>query len=155
MRLELKSQSPEHTQAIGCAIGDVLHKGDVVALVGALGSGKTTLVQGLARGLGVREKRAVHSPTFALIHEYEGRIPIFHLDWYRLDAVRGVDEALSAECFTNRAVAVIEWADRGKALLPKEYLLIEMQHESASARKLSIDAPVPRYEKVMHALAGL
>jgi len=107
---------------LGKAIGEILCPGDVVALVGELGVGKTTLVQGIALGMGISE--AITSPTFTLIKEYSGRLDLYHIDVYRLDDPEeilylGLDELLSGE-----GVIVLEWADRILPLLPENYLEI-------------------------------
>lgn len=105
------SRSPAETEALGEAWGRVAHSGQVIALCGDLGAGKTQLVKGLARGLGIRAR--VHSPTFALVNSYEGgRLPLFHLDLYRLDTVEQIRAAGLEEYLRPSGVSVIEWAER-------------------------------------------
>ena len=106
------SRSPEETRALGESWGKAASTGMVIGLTGDLGAGKTELVKGLARGLGV--KTQVHSPTFALIHEYtDGRLPLFHVDLYRLESASQVLGAGLEEYFYNPAgVTVIEWVER-------------------------------------------
>src|SRR5438067_1860262 len=92
---------------IGRAIAKKISPSSVVAFYGDLGAGKTTLIKGIARGLGVQSESVVSSPTYVVIHEYKGRAhqTIFHLDWYRLKKVTGVDEALALECFDSAGVS--------------------------------------------------
>jgi len=105
------SHSPAETEALGEDWGRAAGSGLVVGLCGGLGAGKTQLVKGLARGLGVHGR--VHSPTFALVNVYSGgRLMLFHLDWYRLDGRRQIIGAGLEEYLTPAGVAVIEWADK-------------------------------------------
>ena len=110
-----------------------------MALVGELGSGKTTLVKGLAEGLSVLHQQEVVSPTFVVIHEYEGRTRVCHIDWYRLESVRGADAAMATECFDSDAVTLVEWADRGKELLPKQHIRIELKHKDPKSRLIRVE----------------
>jgi len=106
------SHSPAKTESFGEAWGRAADSGFVIGLIGDLGAGKTQLVKGIARGLGIAER--VHSPTFALIHQYNGgRLPLFHLDLYRLDTREQIMDAGLEEYFCRpQGVAVIEWAER-------------------------------------------
>lgn len=131
------TDSSAQTAALGRRIGRKLASGDVVALKGALGSGKTTLVRGIAQGLGVDGGR-VSSPTFTLVHEYEGREKIFHMDWYRLKKVAGADEELTLECFGRPAVTLVEWAGRAPGLFPERHLEICLSHAGPDRRKILI-----------------
>ena len=110
--LEIVTHSEAQTVALGEALGRAMRGGELVALIGELGTGKTHLIQGLARGLGVADESAVTSPTFVLINEYEGRVDLYHIDAYRLEgagqlAALGFEEMLDAG-----GVTVVEWADR-------------------------------------------
>jgi tRNA threonylcarbamoyladenosine biosynthesis protein TsaE len=118
----LRTADASATKAIGRAIAMLVRPGDVVLLAGELGSGKTVFTQGLAEGLEVRE--LVTSPTFTLVHRYEGRVPLFHLDVYRLERVGeladlGIDELLDAD-----GVVVVEWGDVVAAEMPADRLEI-------------------------------
>src|SRR3954464_6549033 len=111
------------TQRLGARLGALLQRGDVVALIGPLGSGKTTFAQGLAVGLDVDRDRHVASPTFALVNEHPGRVPFVHADFYRVKseaemAELGLDEAY------DRAAAALEWADRFPGIAPEDHLTI-------------------------------
>ena len=136
-QLTLTTNSAVKTKKIGRTLGKYLKAGDVVALEGPLGSGKTTMVKGIAKGLGVSSEKAVSSPTYVLIHEYKGRGKIYHLDWYRVKAVRGADAELARECFTSGAVTLVEWPERGKKLLPPDALRVGMFHRGPKSRTLS------------------
>ncbi|HEY7661131.1 MAG TPA: tRNA (adenosine(37)-N6)-threonylcarbamoyltransferase complex ATPase subunit type 1 TsaE [Actinomycetota bacterium] len=124
MRLRLRASTAEDLRAIGAAIAPLLVAGDAIALGGDLGAGKTTLAQGLARGLGIAGP--VTSPTFTLVREYpHGRLPLLHADVYRLDRVQDVLD-LALEEDAEGGVLVVEWGDVIEALLPQEHLVIEL-----------------------------
>ena len=141
----LKSGSSVQTRKIGAKIGALLRPGDVVALWGELGSGKTTLVKGIAGALGVDE-REVSSPTFVLVNEYEGKHKIYHIDWYRLDLVSGADASLAEECFGSDAVTLVEWAERGQALLPPDRLEIRLKHAGGDRRIIHLAPKGKKYK---------
>lgn len=135
--LEIISSSPDETVEIGSMIAGVLAPGDVIALVGQLGAGKTQLTKGLATGLGVPDARLVNSPTFVLINEYEGRFPVHHIDAYRLTSA-GEFEALGFEELTEGGVVIVEWADRVAAAMPSHAIWIEIAPEEDDIRRLSV-----------------
>ena len=141
---EFLSGSVEETHALGERLGRALKAGDVVALCGALGTGKTMLVQGIARGLGL-DADAIKSPTFVLMREYaEGRIPLIHLDGYRLS---GAPEAawLDTELmFDPRKITVIEWAERFEGLLPEHAIEMQLSHVSTKRRRFVLGPTGPR-----------
>jgi tRNA threonylcarbamoyladenosine biosynthesis protein TsaE len=122
--LELATTSAQETRALGEAVAALLAPGDVVSLTGDLGAGKTTLIQGLAGGLGVREP--VLSPTFTLVREYEGHLRVYHLDVYRLDRIQDVLDLGFEEMLDDGGVVLIEWGDAIEALMPEAYLQIEL-----------------------------
>ncbi|HEX5951227.1 MAG TPA: tRNA (adenosine(37)-N6)-threonylcarbamoyltransferase complex ATPase subunit type 1 TsaE [Actinomycetota bacterium] len=132
MRLELGAPTVEDTRAIGAALAGLLQAGDAVALTGELGAGKTTFVQGVARGLGVAG--AVVSPTFTLVREYHGRLTVHHADVYRLDRVQDVLD-LGFEEMTDDAVLIVEWGDAVEGLLPPEHLSIELTVPGGDERR--------------------
>lgn len=107
---------------------------DVVALIGPLGAGKTTLIQGIAEGIGVKDY--VTSPTFIIINEYQGRIPFFHIDLYRLDNVSQIEDLGIEEYFDRGGACVIEWAEKLGGLKPKACHQIEIEIVSENERKL-------------------
>ena len=138
MKKKWLSHSAVETKKIGRELAGHLKAGDVVALYGELGAGKTTLVKGIAIGLGVKSQAEVLSPTFTVIHEYKGRLTIYHLDWYRLKKVAGVDEALAGECFDSKGVTLVEWPERGESLLPKSALRVYVRHRGPTTRLVEI-----------------
>src|SRR5215467_8551805 len=120
--LDIVSHSLAQTQRLGARLGELLHGGELLLLDGDLGTGKTTLTQGLAEGLGIHE--VVSSPTFTLLKEYEGRIPLYHFDFYRLDDPNEVFDLGFEEYFESKGVCVVEWAQRAEPLWPAEQLRI-------------------------------
>ncbi len=137
---EWLSRSAAATKRIGKVISGLLKKGDVVALFGELGAGKTTLVKGMAKGLGVKHESQVASPTYTLIHEYQGRCRLFHMDWYRLDSLNGADRELAEEHFGAQGITLIEWADRGQSILPEQHLRIDIEHKGPRKRRIRLHA---------------
>ena len=142
--LKLQSRSAAETKKIAGRLGAGLRPGDVVTLSGELGAGKTTFAKGLAKALGVRSEKEVSSPTFVIIHEYEGRLPVYHLDWYRLERVEGADRQLAEECFDGKAVTLIEWPERGKEILPDKRIDVKISHAGANLRRVEIRSENPR-----------
>lgn len=141
--LELLLLSPAQTHVLGRTIGRVLREGDVLALTGELGSGKTALVRGIATGLGVASA-TVSSPTFVLVHEYQGRLPIFHLDLYRLKEPTEAETIGLSGYFTEFSVTAVEWADRFPFLLPQDHLDICLWHWSPTRRRAVLKATGPQ-----------
>jgi tRNA threonylcarbamoyladenosine biosynthesis protein TsaE len=122
--MEVCSRSAEETRALGGRLASVLRPGDVVVLTGDLGSGKTVLAQGIAAGLGVSEP--VVSPTFTIVREYEGDVPLQHLDVYRLDHLQEVIDLGLDELLDGHAVTVVEWGEAVSALLPADRLEVSL-----------------------------
>lgn len=153
MVLELRATTAEDTRAIGAALADVLVAADVVVLTGELGAGKTTLVQGLARGLGATEH--VASPTFTLVREYpSGRLPIAHVDVYRLERLQDVVDLALDELGGDGAVLLIEWGDAVEELLPADRLRIELAtQEDGETRYLTIGSEGPSWAARADALS--
>ena len=123
--LRVVTRSPEETRILGAALAPTLLPGDVLSLSGDLGAGKTVFVQGLATALGVTGR--VTSPTFTILHEYDGRYPIMHLDVYRLDSFQEIIDLGFEEYFDPRAVVLIEWGEAVEQLLPRRHLRIELR----------------------------
>ena len=130
------TRSPEETRALGEEIGRKLREGDVVALIGELGAGKTCLTQGLGWGLGVDPKLYLTSPSFTLIKEYRGRLRVYHIDLYRLNSIEEGYELGFEEYFYGRGVTIVEWADRIETLLPPEHVRIEIGIISENERNI-------------------
>ena len=134
MRIELRTEAADETRAVGEALADLLHARDAVALTGELGAGKTTLVQGVARGLGVTDQ--VVSPTFTLVREYRGTdLEIAHVDVYRLDRVQDVVDLGLDELGDGEALLLVEWGDAVEALLPPDHLVIELTTAAAETEE--------------------
>ena len=139
MRIELLSETSEDTRAIGETLASLLLPGDAVALSGELGAGKTTLVQGAARGLGCAAR--VVSPTFTLVREYQGRLTLYHADVYRLERVQDVMDLGFEEMAGPGGVLFVEWGDAVEGLLPPSHLAIELTVPSqAEIRRLLVTA---------------
>ncbi len=128
------------TEAFGRRLGALLFPGAVVALVGPLGAGKTHLARAIAEGLGVPDSRVVTSPTFVLIQEYYGRLPIFHFDAYRLASEAEFDDLGTQEYYDGGGVCLIEWADRVPGSLPPENLRITLQPTGPTSRRATLEA---------------
>ena len=122
MRIELRAETPQDTREVGEALAALLGPGDAVALTGELGAGKTTLVQGAARGLGFAGQ--VVSPTFTLVREYQGRLRIYHVDVYRLERIQDVLDLGLDEM--EAGVLFVEWGDAVEGLLPEDHLSLEL-----------------------------
>lgn len=136
--IDLATTEPQATTAVGAALAAFLRPGDVVSLTGDLGAGKTTFVQGAATSLGVHE--AVLSPTFTLVREYQGSVPVYHLDVYRLDRIQDVIDLGFEELLDQEGIVFIEWGDAVVALLPETYLEVEltMPDQDPNRRHLAI-----------------
>lgn len=136
MTVEVTTDSPEATRGLGRRLGRRLGPGAVVCLVGPLGAGKTCFAQGLAEGLGVTG--GVRSPTFALVHQYRGRLPVAHLDLYRLDGPAEI-ETIDPDAYLTRhrgypggSVAVVEWADRAPDRMPDDAIWVFIRPDPAA-----------------------
>jgi tRNA threonylcarbamoyladenosine biosynthesis protein TsaE len=123
MLIELRARAPKDTRAVGEILAGLLEPGDAVALTGELGAGKTTFVQGVARGLGFAG--AVTSPTFTLVREYPARLHVHHVDVYRLERVQDALDLGLEEMTAEGGVLLVEWGDAIETLLPDEHLVIE------------------------------
>lgn len=132
------SKSVEETMEIGAKFAKNLKKGDCIALIGDLGAGKTVFTKGVAKGLGVKNARYVNSPTFVIIKEYEGRLPLYHFDLYRLDNHSGFDDMNYEEYFYGDGVTVIEWADKIRSILPKKYAEVKLSVIDENKRGIEI-----------------
>jgi tRNA threonylcarbamoyladenosine biosynthesis protein TsaE len=139
MELPLRTATAAETRAVGEALAPLLRVRDAVILTGELGAGKTTFVQGVARGLGVDEQ--VTSPTFMLVREYAGRLDVAHVDVYRLDRMQEVVDLAIEEIGAGNDVLLVEWGDAVEDLLPEERLRVELTTDDASdARRILVTA---------------
>ncbi len=137
--LNLILSSVGETEWFGHVIGQLLRGGEALALIGDLGAGKTALVRGIVAGLGI-PPTSVTSPTFVLVHQYQGRLPLIHIDLYRLRTPEETESMGLSEYFTNDAVTAIEWADRFPELLPGDRLEVQLTHRTPTSRKAQLEA---------------
>jgi tRNA threonylcarbamoyladenosine biosynthesis protein TsaE len=147
--LDFISHSEEQTRRLGARLGLLLSGGEVIGLQGELGTGKTRWIQGVGAGLGVSEP--ITSPTFTLISEHVGRLPLYHIDLYRISEPT---EALALgleDYLYGRGVCCIEWAERVKAVLPAERLWIALRHFDETKRGITMQGEGPRYEALLAA----
>ena len=135
---EFLTKSADETIELGKKIGAFLLPNDVIALIGPLGAGKTTFIQGIAEGIGVKDY--VTSPTFIIINEYQGHLPFYHVDLYRLDEVKDIEDLGIEEYFKRGGVCVIEWAEKLKDLLPAKAERIEIEVVSENERKICVSS---------------
>ena len=147
---KLTSHSPEETQKIGRRIGELALPGDVYLLTGGLGTGKTCLTQGIAWGLGIKEYAT--SPSFVLVRELHGRLPLYHIDLYRLDRIDEIAELGLDDYLYGNGVCVVEWAEKGWSLLPAEHLLIEISYLSNTERRFQLNPSGKRYREIARQL---
>ena len=141
---KIKTQNQKETVALGTKLAKELKAGDIICLFGDLGSGKTTLVKGLGKGLKVSPSKVI-SPTFVLMNIYEGTFPIFHFDLYRLEKMQEIGMIGYDEFLYGDGIAVVEWAERLGTLLPKEYIEIKLTHEGQDKRLIEVTAHGARY----------
>ncbi|GIN93408.1 tRNA (adenosine(37)-N6)-threonylcarbamoyltransferase complex ATPase subunit type 1 TsaE [Siminovitchia terrae] len=145
---EIISSNPEDTLEIARRLGKILKPADVLLLEGDLGAGKTTFTKGLASGLGI--KRNVNSPTFTIIKEYHGRIPLYHMDVYRLED--SFEDLGFDEYFYGDGVTVVEWAQFIEDQLPQSHLSLYIYHENQNQRRIVFQPTGTRYEALCEEL---
>lgn len=138
MITEVISASTVQTRAFGKKLGRFARNGDVILLVGDLGAGKTTFTQGIAAGMGIQTP--VRSPTFVMVSEHSGQVPLYHIDLYRIE---GIAEALDLgieEYTSGEGVCVVEWGDRAISAFPEGFLIVYLEDIGGSSRRLTFDA---------------
>ncbi|HEW78691.1 MAG TPA: tRNA (adenosine(37)-N6)-threonylcarbamoyltransferase complex ATPase subunit type 1 TsaE [Phycisphaerales bacterium] len=139
MDLDITSNSPEQTIELGRKIGSQLKGGEVVAVCGQLGSGKTHLIKGIAAGAGAKDSKQVNSPTFVIVNEYLGRLDIYHIDAYRLNSVSEFEMIGFDDFCYPQSVVLIEWADKIESALGAiDYIRIELEHAGQTQRDIHI-----------------
>ena len=149
--LAFDTHGPEETQELGRRLGAAAEVGDLILLEGGLGAGKTTLAQGIAWGAGVTGY--AHSPTFVLVHEYAGRIPLYHVDLYRIEEGDLEAHDLGIEDMLADGACMVEWSEKAPAVFTAEALHVAIAFgEGPDDRRITLAAPSPRYAK---ALSGL
>ncbi len=146
-RIKLISQSSEQTQKLGARIGELALPGDIFLLVGKLGTGKTCLTQGIARGLDIKDY--VLSPSFVIIRELYGRLPLYHIDLYRLDYIEEIEALGLDDYLYGNGVCVVEWAEKGLTALPGEHLLIQIDYLSDTGRSFYLKPSGQHYRKLV------
>jgi len=144
------STSLEETRALGEVMGRHACAGDLIALIGELGSGKTVFVAGLAAGLGVDPAAHVSSPTFTIMHRYLGRLPLYHIDLYRIET----PEALVTLGLEEYGVAAVEWAEHGVGMLPKERLTVRLRQTGLEARTVELVPVGDRYRTLLRKMTS-
>jgi tRNA threonylcarbamoyladenosine biosynthesis protein TsaE len=149
--LKIISKSADQTYKLGESLGKVIQQGDIICLTGDLGAGKTAFTKGIGIGLDIKE--FITSPTYTIINEYNGRIPLFHFDVYRLEGVEEMYELGYEEYFFGDGAVVIEWADIVKDIIPQERLWITiLRGKEEDNREIIFDASGDRYQKVIKEL---
>jgi tRNA threonylcarbamoyladenosine biosynthesis protein TsaE len=143
------SNSPAATSGLGKKMGERLKAGSIVALIGELGCGKTLLTRGICAGLGV-PLRQVNSPTFVLVNEYQGRLPVFHMDLYRIGEIaEGFEIGILDYLGRGSGVIVVEWAEKILSLLPDDYLKVQFHIISTRKRRIVLSAPGDRFSDLL------
>jgi tRNA threonylcarbamoyladenosine biosynthesis protein TsaE len=139
------------TTALGRRLAGLLFPGAVIALIGPLGAGKTHFVRAVVEGLGGDDRR-VSSPTFALIHEYEARLPVYHFDTYRLANEAAFADLGVGEYFDGPGVCLVEWADRVEGVLPPEHLRVKIEVTGETERRFGFEGRGEKYGAIARAL---
>ena len=152
---ELLLKTPAHTEQFGKLLGSLCLAGDVLCLKGELGAGKTTLTQSIAKGVGVDAGEYITSPTYAVFHQYNGRLKLYHMDFYRLN---NSDDVLSMgldEYFYLGGVTVIEWFQKALNIIPEDHLLLELECISEQSRRIRCSSDSGDWKKRIELLMAL
>lgn len=128
------------TARLGQRLGELLQPGDLILLTGSLGAGKTTLTQAIGQGCGIPANCYITSPTYSLLHEYQGRLPLYHLDLYRLSSAAEIEELGFLDYLYGQGATVIEWPDRLGRLRPTAYLEVDLRIAGETSRTVNISA---------------
>ena len=147
--IKFVTNNTEETIELGKKIGNCLRKGDVIAMQGTLAAGKTTITKGIAQSLDISE--TITSPTFCLISEYEGKMPLYHFDVYRIGSSDEMYDIGYDEYINGDGVCIIEWANLIDDILPDEYLYIELKYKDMS-REMTLNPVGEKYEKIVEEL---
>jgi tRNA threonylcarbamoyladenosine biosynthesis protein TsaE len=138
------TQSPSETEELGRKLGSLLNKCDFVALFGDLGGGKTCFTRGIVAAAAPESLHLVASPTFAIMNEYPGSVPVYHFDFYRLVSGHEIAELGLDDYFHGKGISIVEWSERLEDLLPEEHIKISFEHAGGDCRKISIVSSSPR-----------
>lgn len=152
MDWEVISRSAEHTRRLGVRLGKLLQGGEIIGLVGELGTGKTCFVRGLTEGLEVSRETWIRSPTFTLVNEYQGRLPIYHIDLYRIESTGELEDLNLREYLYSNGVSLIEWFEYFPAGEIEDHLEVELAYREGSKRQLTFFPHGARYEDLVKAL---
>ncbi len=153
MNLTIITKNPEKTKNLGKEISKIIKPGDLLAFYGELGAGKTCFIQGISLGLEIKDY--VTSPSFTIINEYQGKIPIYHFDLFRLDNAEEILELGYEEYFYGEGLTVIEWAEKIEQLLPKEHLKIDIKFKDRYERTISFISQGDRFDKFLKELSKI
>lgn len=140
--MQIHSYNEKETRELGARLAKHLKPGDIVCLFGDLGSGKTTLVKGLVKGLKVNPAQ-VNSPTFVLMNIYDGKVPVYHFDLYRFEGADNSRELMNIgydEFLYGQGVAIVEWAERLGEQIPEEYIAVHLSHKTENERLIKVSA---------------
>jgi tRNA threonylcarbamoyladenosine biosynthesis protein TsaE len=148
--LKFITHSAEQTQKVGVSIGKLAEPGDLFLLIGDLGAGKTCLTQGIAYGLDIQEYTL--SPSFVIMRELHGRLPMYHMDFYRLENIAEISDLGLDDYLFGEGVCVIEWANKGLTVLPEDHLLIGIDYLADNERSFVIEPRGERYIRMVQQL---
>jgi tRNA threonylcarbamoyladenosine biosynthesis protein TsaE len=148
------THSPQQTRAWGGKLGKLAEGGEIVGLIGELGTGKTCFVRGVTDGLGVSKDAWIRSPSFTLINEYHGRLPVYHIDLYRIESRAELEELNLREYLYAEGVSLIEWSEKLPAAELDEYLEVQLAYANRTAREVTFTARGGRYERILERLKG-
>jgi tRNA threonylcarbamoyladenosine biosynthesis protein TsaE len=152
MHWTVVSRSAKHTRHLGNSLGKLLQGGEIVGLVGELGTGKTCFVRGLTEGLEVSQETWIRSPTFTLVNEYHGRLPVYHIDLYRIESTDELEELNLREYLYSKGVSLIEWFEYFPADEVDDHLEIRLAYREGSKRQVTFIPHGPRYEELVQTL---
>lgn len=153
LKLQITSHSPEETRVIGRILGERASPGEIYLLIGELAAGKTRLTQGILNGLGSTE--LARSPTFVLIAEYQGRIPLYHMDLYRVGSVEQAEDLGIDEYLEGDGLTVVEWADNVPGVFPDDALRIQLDFVSEGERQLTFIDRLGKFTNLFEAIQRL
>ena len=148
--VQIVSRGPENTQGIGRLLGRLAQPGDIILMTGELGAGKTCLTQGILWGLGSDEY--ARSPTFVLVSEHRARMPMYHIDLYRLDTPAEIVDLGLEEYLFGDGVCAVEWAEKAPELFDYDHIAVEIRHDDETVRTLTLKASGGRYEGTLEAV---
>ncbi|MBN2498714.1 MAG: tRNA (adenosine(37)-N6)-threonylcarbamoyltransferase complex ATPase subunit type 1 TsaE [Deltaproteobacteria bacterium] len=154
-RCRIRTISAEETRRIGRVLGAALQPGDWIGLTGELGAGKTCLVQGMAEGAGVDPAVAVTSPTFTILQTYPGRLPLHHMDFYRLSSDTELFEIAYDELVEGGGACVVEWCEKLPAARPRDALVLRLQILDEDGREIAFEASGERAELLLERVRGV